>query len=71
VKEIDATISTVLPTDGNAGTATADPTLTCGATTTAFVALLKYPFVPSNTDSTVKVPSFGQLGKYSVSVTAE
>jgi hypothetical protein len=71
VNDIDDTISTVPPTDGNAGTAIADPTLTCGATTTVLIALLTYPFVPSNTASIVKVPSFGQIGKYSVSVTAE
>ncbi len=52
------------------GIAAADVMLTIGPTASRFDALPTYPFVPSKTDSTVNVPSFGIIGKYSVSVTA-
>ena len=66
-----ATIFKVSPTDTIGGRATAPPTLTCGATATAFSALVKYPSVPSKTDSTMNVPSFGKMGMDSELVTEE
>jgi hypothetical protein len=50
--------------------ACANTMLAIFATVTAFTALAMYPLVPSKTDSTVNVPPFGIIGRYSVFVTA-
>jgi hypothetical protein len=55
---------------GGGVVADANTMLTTFATVTAFSALVRYPFVPSKTVSTVNVPPFGIIGRYSVSVTA-